>query len=174
MLGGLTRVSAINPSEFAWRVADRLFRRMLHDGLAVYTPDARTRGADGQPGIAEVFHPGAIAGHGRPVGGRPDAAFGLFRIRLLTREEITSLEAARAVGDLLCHFIDAVGQRHRPSGQQAGDAVDPLSLRGTRQIVLASGGWHKLTVIRAALKMLRPTVLVVNEVVAERLAVESR
>ena len=53
-------------------------------------------------------------------------------------------------------------------------AINPLSLRGTRQIVLASGGWHKLTVIRAALKLLRPTVLIVNELVAERLAAEER
>jgi DNA-binding transcriptional regulator LsrR (DeoR family) len=93
---------------------------------------------------------------------------------LLTREEIASLEAAGAVGDLLCHFIDADGNVIDHPVNERVIAVNPNTLRGTRQIVLASGGWHKLTVIRAALKLLRPTVLIVNETVAERLAKDER
>ena len=49
-------------------------------------------------------------------------------------------------------------------------AVNPLDLRGARNLVLASGGWMKLAVIRAGLKLLHPKVLLVDEVVAERLA----
>lgn len=128
----------------------------------------------GHPGIAEVFSRArsldmAVLSVGELT---PRSVFSEYR--LLTRDEIASLEAAGAVGDLLGHFIDAEGNVIDHPVNRRVLAVDPVSLRGTRQIVLASGGWHKLTAIRAALRLLRPTVLIVNEVVAERLATEPR
>jgi DNA-binding transcriptional regulator LsrR (DeoR family) len=175
MLGGLTRVSEVNPSEFAWRVADRLSAECYMLASPVYAPDKRTREAlISHPGLAEVFTRAqtldmAVVSVGDLT---PHSVFSEYG--LLTRDEIASLEAAGAVGDLLCHFIDAEGNVIDHPVNERVVAVDPLSLRGTRQIVLASGGWHKLTVIRAALKLLRPTVLIVNELVAERLAAEDR
>jgi DNA-binding transcriptional regulator LsrR (DeoR family) len=175
MLGGLTRVSEINPSEFAWRVADRLSAECYMLASPVYAPDKRTRDAlMAHPGLAEVFVRTqsldmAVVSVGDLT---PHSVFSEYG--LLTREEIASLEAAGAVGDLLCHFIDADGNVIDHPVNERVIAVNPNTLRGTRQIVLASGGWHKLTVIRAALKLLRPTVLIVNETVAERLAKDER
>ena len=175
MLGGLTRVSEVNPSEFAWRVADRLGAECYMLAAPVYAPDKRTRDALlDHPGIAEVFARArsldmAVVSVGDLT---PHSVFSEYG--LLTRDEITSLEAAGAVGDLLCHFIDAEGNVIDHPVNERVIAINPTSLRGTRQIVLASGGWHKLTVIRAALLLLRPTVLIVNELVAERLATEPR
>lgn len=175
MLGGLTRVSEVNPSEFAWRVADRLGAECYMLAAPVYAPDKRTRDALlGHPGIAEVFSRArslniAVVSVGDLT---PHSVFSEYG--LLTRDEIASLEQAGAVGDLLCHFIDADGNVIDHPVNDRVIAVNPTSLRGTRQIVLASGGWHKLTVIRAALRLLRPTVLIVNELVAERLSVEPR
>lgn len=175
MLGGLTRVSEINPSEFAWRVADRLSAECYMLASPVYAPDPRTREAlVSHPGLAEVFTRAqtldmAVVSVGDLT---PHSVFSEYG--LLTRDEIASLEAAGAVGDLLCHFIDADGNVIDHPVNERVVAINPLSLRGTRQMVLASGGWHKLTVIRAALKLLRPTVLIVNELVAERLAQEER
>ncbi len=175
MLGGLTRVSAVNPSEFAWRVADRLGAECYMLAAPVYAPDKRTRDAlINHPGIAEVFSRArsldmAVVSVGDLT---PHSVFSEYG--LLTRDEIASLEAAGAVGDLLCHFIDAEGNVIDHPVNERVIAINPTSLRGTRQIVLASGGWHKLTVIRAALRLLRPTVLIVNELVAERLSAEPR
>ena len=175
MLGGLTRVSEINPSEFAWRVADRLSAECYMLASPVYAPDKRTRESlVSHPGLAEVFTRAqtldmAVVSVGDLT---PHSVFSEYG--LLTRDEIASLEAAGAVGDLLCHFIDADGNVIDHPVNERVVAINPLSLRGTRQIVLASGGWHKLTVIRAALKLLRPTVLIVNALVAERLAAEER
>ena len=126
------------------------------------------------PGIAEVFSrmqslDMAVVSTGDLT---PHSVFSEYG--LLTRAEIASLETAGAVGDVLCHFIDAEGQVIDHPVNQRVMGMNPLSLRGTRHIVLASGGWQKLTAIRAALKLLRPTVLVVNELVAERLAAEPR
>ncbi len=175
MLGGLTRVSEVNPSEFAWRVADRLSAECYMLAAPVFAPDKPTRDAlMGHPGIAEVFSrlqslDMAVVSTGDLT---PHSVFSEYG--LLTRAEIASLEAAGAVGDVLCHFIDAEGQVIDHPVNQRVMGMNPLSLRGTRHIVLASGGWQKLTAIRAALKLLRPTVLVVNELVAERLAAEPR
>ena len=174
MLGGLTRVSEINPSEFAWRVADRLGAECYMLAAPVYAPEKRTRDTLlDHPGIAEVFTRArsldmAVVSVGDLT---PHSVFSEYG--LLTRDEIASLERAGAVGDLLCHFVDAEGNVIDHPVNDRVIAINPIALRGTRQIVLASGGWHKLTVIRAALRLLRPTVLIVNELVAERLSAES-
>jgi DNA-binding transcriptional regulator LsrR (DeoR family) len=53
-------------------------------------------------------------------------------------------------------------------------AIDPRNLAPTRKIILASGGWQKYDVVRAALKLLKPQVLVTDESVAERLFAEAK
>ncbi len=88
---------------------------------------------------------------------------------MLTRPEIASLEAAGAVGDVLCHFIDAEGELVRHPVNDRVLAVNPAELQNARNVVLVSGGWHKLKAIRAGLKLLKPTILMVNELVAQRL-----
>lgn len=173
MLGGLTRVSEVNPSEFAWRVAHRLSAECYMLAAPVFAPDAATSVAlKAHPGIAEVFARArtldmAVISVGDLT---PHSVFSEYG--LLTREEIASLEAAGAIGDVLCHFVDAEGNLVDHPVNDRVLAVNPLDLRGTRNIVLASGGWQKLPTIRAALKLLRPTVLIVNETVAERLVGE--
>lgn len=175
LLGGLTRVSEVNPSEFAWRVADKLSAECYMLAAPVYAPDSRTRDALMQhSGIAEVFARArsldmAVISVGDLT---PHSVFSEYG--LLSRDEISSLVDAGAVGDVLCHFVDAEGNLVDHPVNNRVLAVNPIDLRGTRNIVLASGGWHKLTILRAALKMLRPTVLIVNELIAERLAAEPR
>ena len=95
-----------------------------------------------------------------------------YEYGLLTRPEIASLEAAGAVGDVLCHFVDAEGRIVPHPVNDRVLAVNPAELHTTRDLVLVSGGWHKLKVIRAALKLLKPSILIVNEKVAESLAAQ--
>ena len=171
LLGGLTRVSSVNPSEFAWRVADRLNAECHLLTAPVFAPDRATREAlRNHPGIAELFARArtldmAIVSVGALT---PHSLF--FEYGLLSREEIASLEAAGAVGDVLCHFINEEGE---PISHPVNDrvvAVNPMDLRATREVILVSGGWEKLKAITASMKLLRPSVLIVNELVAERLA----
>lgn len=171
LLGGLTRVSNVNPSEFAWRFADRMNAECHLLTAPVFAPDRSTREAlMGHPGIAEIFARAraldmAIVSVGALT---PQSAF--YEYGLLTRAEIASLESAGAVGDVLCHFVDEEGRIVPHPVNDRVLAVNPADLRGTRNVVLVSGGWHKLKVIRAALKLLKPTVLIVNELAAQRLA----
>lgn len=170
LLGGLTRVSNINPSEFAWRLADRLNAECHQLTAPVFAPDRATKEAlMSHPGIAEIFSraraldmtiisAGALA---------PNSVF--FEDGLLTKSEIASLEEAGAVGDVLCHFVDEDGKIIDHPVNDRVVAVNPLELAGSRNIVLVSGGWHKYKSIKAALKLLKPSVAIVNEGVAERL-----
>jgi DNA-binding transcriptional regulator LsrR (DeoR family) len=174
LLGGLTRVSSVNPSEFAWRVADRLNAECHLLTAPVFAPDRPTRESlMVHTGIAEIFSRArsldmAIVSVGALT---PNSVF--YEYGLLTRQEIASLEAAGAVGDVLCHFVDAEGRIVRHPVNDRVLAVNPADLINTRNVVLVSGGWHKLKAIRAALKLLKPSVLIVNEMVAESLASEA-
>jgi len=78
-------------------------------------------------------------------------------------------EAAGAVGDVLCHFIDEAGELVDHPVNERVVAVSPVDLRSARQLVLVSGGWEKLKAVTAALRLLRPNVLIVDELVADRL-----
>lgn len=174
LLGGLTRVSSVNPSEFAWRVADRLNAECHLLTAPVFAPDRPTRETlMAHSGIAEIFSRArsldmAIVSVGALT---PNSVF--YEYGLLTRPEIASLEAAGAVGDVLCHFVDEEGRIVRHPVNDRVLAVNPADLHNTRNVVLVSGGWHKLKVIRAALKLLKPAILIVNETVAETLASEA-
>lgn len=173
LLGGLTRVSSVNPSEFAWRVADRLSAECHLLTAPVFASDKATRESlMAHSGIAEIFSRArsldmAIVSVGALT---PHSVF--YEYGLLTRPEIASLEAAGAVGDVLCHFVDAEGRIVPHPVNDRVLAVNPAELHTTRDLVLVSGGWHKLKVIRAALKLLKPSILIVNEKVAESLAAQ--
>ena len=109
-LGGLTRVSAQNPSEFAWRVAARLEAECYMMGGPVFAPDPVTRDAlAAHTGMNDIFLRArsldlAIVSVGDL---RPHSVF--RQCGLLTSEELASLERGGAIGDVLCHFVDAEG-----------------------------------------------------------------
>ena len=171
LLGGLTRVSDQNPSEFAWRVAARMGAECYMMAGPVFAPDEATRDALARhTGMSDIFARAksldmAVVSVGDLT---PHSVFRDYG--LLTPAELESLESAGAIGDVLCHFVDAEGNIVDHPVNRRVLAVNPLDLRGARNLVLASGGWMKLAVIRAGLKLLHPKVLIVDEVVAERLA----
>ena len=171
LLGGLTRVSDQNPSEFAWRVATRMGAECHMMAGPVFAPDETTRDAlAGHAGISDIFARAksldmAVLSVGDLT---PHSVFRDYG--LLTTAELESLESAGAIGDVLCHFVDAEGTIVDHPVNRRVLAVNPMDLRGARNLVLASGGWMKLAVIRAAMKLLHPKVLIVDELVAERLA----
>lgn len=173
LLGGLTRVSGANPSEFAWRLADRLNAECYLMAAPVFAPDARTREAlVNHPGIQEIFRRAARLDLAIISVGDLSPISTVSEYFLLERDELATLKAAGAVGDVLCRFIDVDGNLLDHPINQRVVAVDPRVLTGARKLVLASGGWQKYEVIRGAMRLVKPHVLVTDELVAERLAAE--
>ena len=175
MLGGLTRVSGVNPSEFAWRLADRLSAECYLMAAPVFAPDRRTRDAlMTHPGIQEIFQRATRLDMAIVSVGELSPSSTVSEYVLLERDELSALERQGAVGDVLCRFIDAEGNIIDHEVNERVVAIDPRDLKGRRKLVLASGGWQKYGVIRGALKLLRPNVLVTDELVAERLVADSK
>jgi DNA-binding transcriptional regulator LsrR (DeoR family) len=87
----------------------------------------------------------------------------LFRQGLLPRSALASLQAAGAVGDVLCHFIDAEGKVVDHPVNRRVVAVDLDDLRRVPRIVVAAGGRRKVAAIRAALKGTGAGVLITEE-----------
>ncbi|SMX37951.1 sugar-binding transcriptional regulator [Maliponia aquimaris] len=173
LLGGLTRVSKVNPSEFAWRVADKLSAECFLMAGPVYAPNRSTRDALMEhSGIVELQQRARALDIAILSVGDLTPRSLLAEYGLLTQDEIASLERAGAVGDVLCRFVDAEGRIVDHPVNDRVFAIHPHDLRQARKLVLASGGWHKYTVIRAAMRMLSPAVLVTDEAIASRLCGE--
>lgn len=175
MLGGLTRVNRQNLSEFAWRVADRLSAQGYLMAVPVLAPDIRTRDAlFSHAGINEIVEASKSLDLAVVTAGDLSPYSTVSQLSILEREDIASLQAAGAVGHVLFHFIDANGRVIDHPINDRVMAIDPRELGATRKIVLASGGWRKYDVVRAAVKLLKPHVLVTDESVAERLVAEAK
>jgi DNA-binding transcriptional regulator LsrR (DeoR family) len=170
MLGGVTRVSGDNPSEFAWRLADKLSAECLILAAPVFAPDARTRDALLQhAGINDIMVESksldlAILGVGNIS---PHSTVAQFFV--LDREDLSHLQAQGAVGEVLCRFIDSSGNIIDHPLNDRVLAIDPRDLANAKKIVLTAGGWEKYEVVNAALKLLTPHILITDESIAERL-----
>lgn len=175
LLGGLTRVSEENPSEFAWRFADRLSAECYLMAAPVFAPDTRTRDALlAHAGINEVVTAAKSLDIAIVTAGDLSPYSTVSQFFILEREDIASLQAAGAIGHVLCRFIDAHGNVIDHPINDRVLAIDPRDLVATEKRVLASGGWQKYDVICAAMKLLKPHVLVTDETVAERLVADAK
>ena len=175
MLGGLTRVNRYNLSEFAWRFADRLSAQGYLMAVPVLAPDIRTRDTlFSHAGINEIVEASKSLDLAIVTAGDLSPYSTVSQFSILEHEDIASLQAAGAVGHVLFHFIDANGTVIDHPINNRVMAIDPRDLGTTRKIVLASGGWRKYDVVRAAMKLLKPHVLVTDESVAERLVAEAK
>jgi len=89
----------------------------------------------------------------------------------LPRSVLKSLAGAGAIGDVLCHFIDADGRVVDHPVNKRVVAVGLGDLRKVPKFVLAAGGKRKAPAIRAALKATRARVLITDEGAANALLV---
>ena len=170
LLGGLTRATGLNPSEFAWRFADLLEAESYLLSAPVFAPsEAIKQALFAHQGIEEVLIRArhldlAIVGAGDFA---PSAT--IPRYGLLGKTEIDDLMSMGAVGDVLCHFFNREGQLLDHPVNRRVMALDPLELRRATKLVLASGGWRKLPAILGAIRLLRPSVLLTDVGAAEGL-----
>ncbi len=170
LIGGLTRAAQFNPSEFAWRFADRLGADCYMMAAPVFAPDAQTREAlMRHPGIAEVFARAQKLDLAIVSVGDLSPNSTMSRYGLLERDDLASILKAGAVGDILCRFIDAKANVLVHPLNDTVISADPNILHSARRIILASGGWEKASAARAALRILKPEVFVTDSAVADAL-----
>jgi DNA-binding transcriptional regulator LsrR (DeoR family) len=167
MMGGITKAKQYNPSEFAWQFA-RLFQAecFLIAAPALVDSPATKRALMERCGLKDILDSAdALDAVVVSVGGM-SADNTIFRLGLVSEEERRSLLRKGAIGDVLFHFFDADGRLvdHPVNG---GVMSLPIkALQGVPRRVLTSGGPHKTEAVLGALRLLRPTAFVTDEVTA--------
>ena len=168
LLGGLTRASGVNPSEFAWRFADLIGAESFLLSAPAVLQDAETAATLRQhPGIAEVFERTRMLDMALVSVGNVAPNSTLIRYGMVDRDMLTEVTRAGAVADMLCQFIDSDGQLLDHELNRRIMAADAASLARTPKLILVSGGWQKVPALLAAVRLLHPAVLITDETAAE-------
>lgn len=164
LLGGMTHSLGINPSAVARRVADAFGAECYQLTAPLFVACPGTRIALWkEPGLSELLERARSVDVAMVSVGdvREDAT--LFREGLLPRSAVRGLAAAGAVGDVLCHFVDADGRVVDHPANARVVAVGPGNLRRVPKVAVAAGGRRKAPAIRAALKATKARVLITEE-----------
>ena len=164
LLGGMTHSRAVNPSAVARRIADAFGADCYQLTAPVMVADESVRAALwSEPGLRELLERARRVDLALVSVGDVSEEATLFRQGLLPRPALASLQAAGAVGDVLCHFIDADGKVVDHPVNRRVVAVGLDDLRRVPRIVVAAGGRRKVAAIRAALKGTGAGVLITEE-----------
>lgn len=170
LLGGLTHSRSINPSAVARRVADMFGADCFQLTAPVFVSNAELREALWrEPTLRELRERARAADIALVSVGDLVPGSTLFREGLLPQSDLASLRKAGAVGDLVCHFIDAEGQLVDHPVNRRVMAVSPAELKGIGLVAIAAGGADKEASIRAALRASDAKVLITDERAAEAL-----
>ncbi|WP_342364263.1 sugar-binding transcriptional regulator [Terrarubrum flagellatum] len=167
LLGGLTKAKQYNPSEFAW-LFSRLFQAECHLIAAPALVDApeTKRALVEHCGLDELFELAgtmdAVLLSVGPV--TPDGT--PYRLGLISEEDRLGLAASGAVGDVLYNYFDIDGRLiDHPINQRVMSApVETMQAAPVR--ILTSGGPTKVDTIIGAMRLLKPTVFITDEITA--------
>ena len=167
LLGGITKAKQLNPAECAWQFA-RLFQAecFLLPAPGLVDSVETKRALIERCGIGDVF---AIArsldaviisvGEMAPTGTA-------YRFGYFSEADRLSLIAAGAVGDMLYNFFDITGALVDHPINSRVMAVPMESIKAAPRRILTSGGKRKVEAIHGALRLLKPTVFITDEVTA--------
>ena len=170
LLGGIAAARRFNPAEFAWQFAE-LFQGegFLIPAPAVVDGPETKHALLERCGLAAIFEMADKLDVALLSVGGISTITTSYRTGHLTEADRRSLVAAGAVGDLLYNFIDRYG---RPVDHEINTrviSVELSRLRRTPERVLISGGAEKRTALRAAIRVLNPTVLITDEITGRSL-----
>lgn len=170
LLGGLTHATAHNPSAVAWRFAE-FYRTELYQITApVFVP---------QPDLAEALWQledlKQLYQRARAVDiallsvGDISGQASIFRRGILDWKDAKSLRDAGAVGDVLCHFVDAEGEVLDHPVNHRVMAINPVDIRNVPKVIISSGGLRKVHAIRAGIAASNAKFLITDVAAAKAL-----
>jgi len=170
LVGGITRVSRVNPAEFAWQFA-RAYQAdcFLIAAPAIVDSAATKRALIERCGLGEVYAfskslDAIVVGVGAIT---PSATINL--LGLLKPDEQAEVMALGAVGDILCNIFDAEGRLIQHSVNTRVMSVPVETMANAPIRVVAAGGAQKIQAIAGAIRLTRPTTLITDEVSAAAL-----
>ena len=170
LLGGIAAARRFNPAEFAWQFAE-LFQGegyLIPAPALVDSPETKHALLE-RCGLAEIFEMADKLDMVLLSVGGISTITTSYRMGHLSEAERRALIEAGAVGDVLYNFIDEAGRMVENQVNGRAVAVDLARLKKTPERVLISGGKEKVRALRGAINVLRPTVLITDEITAKDL-----
>ncbi len=170
LIGGLTQGSVLNTHETASRLADIYGANCFYIAAPAFADgEDSAKILRSQTSVIDAFeHARNIDLAFVSVGGLDKSAT-MRRLKLIDDQDIKSLVAAGAVGDLCSQFIDINGQVVDHPINRRVIALDVSDLKRVPSVILASGGLEKLGVLHAILSLGLVSILVTDEETARQL-----
>jgi len=171
LLGGIAEAKRFNPSEFAWQFAERF------DGEGYLVPaPAIVDSVETKHALLEHCGISQIFEYARSL----DVAFvstgGIaslntsYRVGHLSEADRKSLVDAGVVGDVLYNFISIEGEIIDHPVNDRVIALDISQLKRAKDVVLISGGEEKIEALIGALRLLKPSYFITDEITATTIA----
>ena len=170
---GCESVRGFNPSEVAWRFAGRLSAECSFPHTPFFAPDERSRESlSSHPGIQSIFE--SASAFDLAIVSTEELSPLSTITKYLPRggKEIVELQQQGAVGEVLGRFIGVDGRIIDHPLNALVLALHPDALTNAKKRVLAAGGWSNYAAICGALKLIKPHVLITDEVFAVQLSAE--
>nr|WP_210347815.1 sugar-binding transcriptional regulator [Agrobacterium rosae] len=170
LLGGIVAVHQTNPLDYTWRLASALGAECYMFLAPLLVDSAETRRALIEKcGLNTLFELAenldlAIVSCG-DIGPHSTSLSEGF----ISKQTHDELVAAGCVCDTMFNFIDAEGRSVDHPINQRAMAIGLDTLKKAKHIVLASGGAHRATAIRATIKRIGCNTLITDEAAARAL-----
>ena len=170
LLGGLARAQTLNPAECAWELAEKIGADCYLLPVPVFAdrPDQREIFMS-QRSVQDVLFRARRANTSVLSVGSLSLNSPILNYGFVKPSELEELQAAGAVGDLLCHFLDADGNLVDHEVNRRVCAFPTAELSEVPNAILISGGRDKVAIINAAMKRCRTSVLITDEDAADGL-----
>jgi DNA-binding transcriptional regulator LsrR (DeoR family) len=170
LLGSTTHSRAINPPAVARRMADAFRAECYQLTAPLFVSDEPVRDALwNEPALRDLRERARTLDIALASVGELGEEATLFRTGVLSQDDLDTLRATGAVGDLLCRFVDANGRIVDHPVNRRVMAIDLAMLRNARRIVIASGGRRKVAALHAAMHAVPVSALITDEAAARGL-----
>lgn len=151
LMGGLTRGSGTNTFEVATEFARNIGGECYYLTAPIYCPSRQSRETlMTHDGLVQSMERAASA-HFALVSSGDLSERSLLASTQTVRDNAKSLKREGAAGDLLGVFLDESGVPVRHELNERVIALEPAGLRAIPKGILASGGQHKVKIIKAIL-----------------------
>ena len=164
LLGGIAAARRFNPAEFAWQFAE-LFQGegfLIPAPAVVDSPETKHALLE-RCGLSAIFEMADNLDFALLSCGGISSLTTSYRTGYLSEADRRSLIDAGAIGDVLYNFIDANGDLVNHEVNARVISVNLARLRRTPERVLISGGKDKLIAMRASIRTVAPTTLILDE-----------
>ena len=164
LLGGIAAARRFNPAEFAWQFAE-LFQGegfLIPAPAVVDCPETKHALLE-RCGLSAIFEMADKLDVALLSCGGISSLTTSYRTGYLSEADRRSLIEAGAIGDVLYNFIDEKGDLVDHEVNSRVISVNLARLRRTPERVLISGGKDKLIAVRAAIRTVAPTTLILDE-----------